>query len=273
VQHQVACNQGCHDTTSSLKTEGQRGDIQEEEVGVSSSTSSKDAGLDGCAIGDCLIGVDGAVRLLAFEEGGQELVDLRNAGGTTHHDNLVHRPLVNLGVAEHLLDRLESATEQIGTQVLEASAGDGGVEVDTLEERVNLDRGVSRGRKLPLGTLASSTKTTHGARVPGHVLLVLSLELLREVVHKAVIEVLTSKVSVTSGGLHLEDAIVDGQEGHIEGTTSKIEDKHIGLASGFLVQTVGNYGCGRLVNNAQDVEASDGTSILGGLTLGVVTKR
>ena len=53
-------------------------------------------------------------------------------------------------------------------------------------------------------------------------LLVLALELLDEVVDKTVIEILTTKVSITSGGLDFEDTL-DGQEGNIESSSSEIE--------------------------------------------------
>ena len=49
--------------------------------------------------------------------------------------------LDDLGVTENLLDGLESRTEGVVAELFEASTGDGGVEVDTLEERVCLDGG------------------------------------------------------------------------------------------------------------------------------------
>merc|ERR1712164_210770 len=202
----VTGDEGGHHATSGLEAEGKGGDVEEEEVGLSSGASSEHAGLHGSTVGDSLIGVDGLVGLLAVEEARHELVDLRDTGGAADHDDLVHRALVDLGVAEHLLDRLEGAAEEVGAEVLEASAGDAGVEVGTLEEGVDLDGGVGRGGELPLGALAGSAQTAHGAGIAGHVLLVLALELLGEVVDETVVEVLTAKVGVTSGGLHLEDA-------------------------------------------------------------------
>merc|ERR1711959_456811 len=142
--------------------------------------------------------------------------------------------------------------------------GDGGVEVNALEERVDLNASVGGGRKVALGTLAGSAQTTHGTGVAGHVLLVLALELLHEVVDETVVKVLTTKVSVTGGRLHLEDAVVNGEKGHVEGATTQVEDEHVGLAGRLLVETVGDGRSSGLV------DTSDGTGILGGLTLRVV---
>lgn len=98
----------------------------------------------------------------------------------------------------------------------------------------------------------------------------LSLEFINKVVNKTVIEVLTTQVSVASGSLDLEDTLLNGQEGNIESTTTKIEDQDVTLALGLLVKTVGNGSGSRLVDDTEDVQAGDETSILGGLTLRVV---
>ena len=102
-------------------------------------------------------------------------------------------------------------------------------------------------------------------------LLGLALELLLAVLEEVGVEVLTTKVGVTGGGLNGEDTALDVEEGNIEGTTTKIVDEHVALLAGLAgAETVGNGGSGRLVDDTEDVEAGDGTSVLGGLTLVVV---
>ena len=101
-------------------------------------------------------------------------------------------------------------------------------------------------------------------------LLMLALEFLGEVVNKTVVKVLTTQVSVTSSGLDLEDTLLNGKKRDIEGTTTKIEDEDVALTLNLLVKTVGNGSGGRLVDDTEDVEASDQTGILGSLTLRVV---
>ena len=54
-----------------------------------------------------------------------------------------------------------------------------------------------------------------------------TLKFIDEVVDKTVVKVLTTKMGVTGSGFDLEDTLFDGQEGHIKGTTSKIEDENV----------------------------------------------
>ena len=267
----VALDERSHNTTSGLDTERQRGNIEKEDLvgGLRSLVTGQNGGLDGSTVGNGLIGVDGLVGILV-EEVGDELLDLGDTGGTTDENDLVDGGLVDLSVTEDTLNGLHGATEEVLAELLETGTGDGGVEVDTLEERVDLNGGLGSGRESALGTLASSAETTEGTSVGGQVLLVLALELVDEVVDETVVEVLTTQVSVTSSGLDLEDTLLNGEERDIEGTTTKIEDQDVALTLDLLVKTVGNGGSGGLVDDTEDVETGDETGILGSLTLGVV---
>lgn len=100
--------------------------------------------------------------------------------------------------------------------------------------------------------------------------LILALELVNKVVDKTVVEVLATQVGVAGGGLDLEDALLDGQKRHIEGTTTQVEDEDVALALDLLVETVSDSGSGRFVDDTQNVEARNKTSILGSLALRVV---
>jgi len=183
---------------------------------------------------------------------------------------LVDRGLVNLGVTKGALDGLHGATEEVLAELLETGTGDGGVEVDTLEERVDLNGGLGGRRKGALGKLASGTETTKGTSVGAEVLLVLALEFVAEVVDETVIKVFTTKVSITGSRLDLEDTLLNGEERDIEGSTTKIEDEDVLLTLLLLVKTVGNGGGSGLVDDTENVEAGNETGILGSLTLRVV---
>jgi len=101
----------------------------------------------------------------------------------------------------------------------------------------------------------------------------LALELSLEVVEQSVVKVLSTKVGVTGGGLDGEDTADNREERNIERSTSKVEDEDGALLFVLVVgrvETVRNGGGGGLVDDPENVEASNRTSVLGGETLGVV---
>jgi hypothetical protein len=117
-------------------------------------------------------------------------------------------------IVEDLLNGLESGMEEILAELLKTRTGEGGVEIDTLVERVDFNGSLSHRRKDAHGTLARA-ETTEGTSVRQEILLHLAIELLEEVVHEAVVEVLTTQVSITGGGLDLEDTLLNCEEWHI----------------------------------------------------------
>jgi hypothetical protein len=139
-----------------------------------------------------------------------------------------------------------------------------------LVERVNLDGGLGDGRQSPLGPLTSRLQPPDGPSVVRDIGLVLPLELGLEVVQKGVVEILSTQVGVTGGGLDGEDSSLDGQEGDIECTTTQVEDEDELLLLGLGVETVGDSGGGRLVDDTEDLESGNGTSVLGSQSLRVV---
>ncbi|TVU19701.1 hypothetical protein EJB05_35868, partial [Eragrostis curvula] len=209
----VPGDQHGHHTTGGLQTQGQRRDVEQQQVlHFLVALAAEDGGLDSGAVRHGLVGVDALAELLAVEEVLEQLLHLGDTGGAANEDDVVHGALVHLGVAEALLHGLHALAEEVHVELLEAGAGDGSVEVDALVQRVDLDGGLRRGRQRALGALAGRPQPPQRARVAADVLLVLPLELLDEVVHHAVVEVLTTEVSVTGSGLDLEDALLDGQQ-------------------------------------------------------------
>ena len=89
-------------------------------------------------------------------------------------------------------------------------------------------------------------------------------------VDETVVEVLTTQVGVTGCGLDLEDALLDSQERHIEGSSTEIEDQHIALARHLLVETVSDGGGGGFVDDTEHVQAADDAGVLRRLALRVV---
>jgi hypothetical protein len=98
----------------------------------------------------------------------------------------------------------------------------------------------------------------------------LAFEFVNEMVNETVVEVLTTQMGITGGGLDLEDALFDGKERHIESATTQVEDQNVALTLSLLVETISDGSSCRLVDDTEDVETGNETGILGSLALGVV---
>ena len=177
------------------------------------------------------------------------------------------------GVADRLVERRAGAVEQVLGHPLELGAGDRDVEVQRAlgagGDVGQVDVGRLRARQLDLGLLGGLAEALHGQLVLGQVDAVGGVEGLDQVVDDLLVPVVTTEVVVTGGGLHLDDAVPDLEQGDVEGAATEVEDEDrlLGLA---LVQAVGQRGRGRLVDDAQDVEARDLAGLLGGLALRVL---
>jgi hypothetical protein len=264
----VAVDQTGEDTAEGLDTEGKRSDIEQEDV---SDLTSEDGTLNSGTDGNSLVGVDGLGGLTA--EGGLDgLSDLGHTGHTTDQDNILNVARLEVGILQGLADGLSGAADKGLNQSLElrtshllgdvqSSAGAGSDEGKTdlsLEGRGQLD----------LGLLGGLTDTLDGHTVAGKVDTGLLLELVDDVADEVNVEVLTTKVGVTVGGLDLEDTLLDLKDGDIEGTTTEIVDGDDTVS--LLLHTVGKSSSGRLVHDTENVQAGNLTSILGSLTLRVV---
>jgi hypothetical protein len=153
----VTLDESSHDTTSSLNAKGKRGNIKEEKVlSLLGGIAGKDGSLDSSTISNSLVGVNALVGFFAVKEVGNEFHDTGDTGGTADQNDFMDVRFVDLRVTKDLLDGIKSATEEILAQLFEASTSKRGIEVDTLEERVNLNGSLSGRRQGTFGTLASS---------------------------------------------------------------------------------------------------------------------
>merc|ERR1719203_30434 len=96
----------------------------------------------------------------------------------------------------------------------------------------------------------------------------LRLEDLHEMLHHTLVKVLSTQMGITVCCNHLEDTVVNGEQGDIESATAEVVHQDVLLS--LLVQTVCDSRCCWLVDNSQDVETSDHPRILRGLTLLIV---
>ena len=92
------------------------------------------------------------------------------------------------------------------------------------------------------------------------------LELIGKPSDDALVEVVTTQVGVTVGGLYLEHAVTQLKDRDIERTTTQVEHSNA-LVAVVLVKTVSQSSCGGLVHDALHLQSGDFASLLGGLAL------
>ncbi len=92
--------------------------------------------------------------------------------------------------------------------------------------------------------------------------------LLDDPAENAMIEIVAAQCRIAAGRHHLEDTFRQAQDGNVEGAATQVE--HGVDAFRRIVQTVGDGGGRRFVEQAQHIEAGQPRRILGGLALGIV---
>jgi hypothetical protein len=86
-----------------------------------------------------VVWVDAHVGLFAVKELGYEFDYTGDAGGTSDQDDFMDVRFVDLRVTEDFFNRVQSVTKEILAHFLETGTGYRGIEVDTLEKRVDLN--------------------------------------------------------------------------------------------------------------------------------------
>lgn len=178
--------------------------------------------------------------------------------------------LSDLRILEHLVNRVNGRFEHGSIDLLELRTADCRGEVVRCVQRIDLDGRLRYGTERPLCALTRTPQTTKRTWVVTDIMLGLALEFVLEVLKKVVVEVLTTKMSVTCGCLDGEDTSSDVEQGDIEGSSTEIENEDKALSLGLIVKTVCNGSRCGFIDDTEDVESSNLTRIFGSETLGVV---
>mmetsp|Transcript_860 Transcript_860/g.2099 ORF Transcript_860/g.2099 Transcript_860/m.2099 type:complete len:714 (-) Transcript_860:79-2220(-) len=267
-QRGVACDELGHDTTERLKANAQGGHIQKHNV---TDFAREHTSLHRCTQGHHLIRVDSRVRRLAGHAL-DHIHNCRDPGGASHEDDLVKVLQGQVSVLQRILDWDLAAVQKIGAHLLKLRASNCGLNVlgssvgggDKGEGQAGL-----RGRRqLHLGLLGRLCQTLQRLAIFQQVNALVLLELVREEINNALVEVIAAQVGVAAGGQDLKHAVSHLQDGHIKCAATQVKDQN-GLI-GLLLKAVGKRRGGGLVDDAQHLEASNLAGILGGLALAVV---
>ncbi len=123
-------------------------------------------------------------------------------------------------------------------------------------------------RELGLRLLRRLLQALEGHLVLREVDPLVLLELRHDPVDHPLVEVVAPEVGVAVGGLDLDDALADLEDGDVEGPSAEVVDRDRLVL--LLVQAVGQRRRGGLVDDSEHLEAGDLTRVLRGLALRVV---
>jgi len=263
----VALDQLGEHAAHGLNAQGQGGDVQQQQA---LDVAAQHAALNGGAHGHALVGVDALEALLA----GDALHGVLHGGdtaGAAHQQHLGDVAGLEAGVAQSLTHGAHGGLHQVVGQLVELGPGQGDVQMlgagGVGGDIGQVDVGGGNAAQLNLGLLGGLFQPLHSHLVAGQVDAGVPAELGDQIVHDALVEVVAAQPVVAGGGQHLDDAVVNLQDGHVEGAAAQVIDHD--LLGGLLVHAVGQGRGGGLVDDPLDVQAGDLAGVLGGLALGV----
>jgi len=73
--------------------------------------------------------------------------------------------------------------------------------------------------------------------------------------------------------VYFKCAIINSQYRYVKSSIAEIEDQNVPFTTILFVEPVSDGGCGRLVNDPQDVQNDDSARVLRSLTLRVIERR
>ena len=131
----VAGNNDTEDVTLHGDTEGQRSNVQEDQVlGLVRCLPCEDSSLNGSTVGDSLVRVDGLVQLTATKVLRHQRLDLWYAGGTADENDIVDLFAGDFSILKNALDGVNGRFEHGSIYFLEPSPADVSRKVFTLEQ-------------------------------------------------------------------------------------------------------------------------------------------
>ena len=220
-----------------------------------------------------LVGVDALMRLL-LEVVAHRVADDGQPGGAADQDDRVDVGGGHPRALQRLVAHLEGALHQVHHHpvelVLRRASGARSSTSPSGDWQMpgHVDVGGAVAPHVDLRPLARLLEHLQAVLVLAQVEAVLGEEVLGEPGHDPVVEVVAAEVGVAGGGEHLEDVLADLQDRHVEGAAAQVVDAD--LLVDVLAEAVGQRRRGRLVDDAQHLEAGDAAGVLGGLALVVV---
>ena len=263
----VAVDQAREHAAHGLDAKGQRRNVEQQNV---LDLAAENAALNGRADSDALIRVDALEGIFAGNLL-DHLLHSGNTGRTADENDLVDLRGREACVGHCLLDADTGLVDQVADQIIELRTADRHVEVlragSVHRDERQIDVRLRHAGEVNLCLFGSFLQTLHCHFVGAQIDAVALLELIRDVVHEALVEVVAAQAVVARRCKNLEHAVADLKNGNIERAATEVV--HEDLLVLFFIHAVCKCGSRRLVDDTEHLETRDATRILRRLTLAV----
>lgn len=115
--------------------------------------------LNGGSKGNSFIRIDRFAEFLVAKKFGEHLLNLGNASGASHQNNVRHVFAGAFGILDHVLDGGQTLLEEGGAELFKFGSSDGGVEVFAIGQRFDVDDSGGATAQRSLGLLAGSLES------------------------------------------------------------------------------------------------------------------
>ncbi len=265
----VTVDKFCHNATQNFDTQGKWGYIQQQNV---FNFATKNTALDCCTDSNALVGVNSLVWFLtaklldSFHNG-------RDTCGTTNQDNAVEVAVGYAGITHCVLHRNDRALDDTVNQTFKLCTSKFYFQVFgtgcICRDKRKRNGCFESGRKFDFCLFGSFLQTLYRLFVVGQVDTACLFEFCNKVVDNDLVDIVTTKVSITVGCKHFEHAVANFQNGNVERTTTKVVNQNLLVFVFALIKTVSKCCSSRFVDNTKHFQAGNFACVLCCLTLSV----
>ena len=254
-----------HHAAHGLNTERKRSNVkQQQALNFAAENACLKCGAD-C---NAFVRVDALERLFA-DELLNRFLNSRNSGGTADHENLVDLTDGEAGVAQCLTNRAHGLLNEVCGELVELCSGEREVKVlragRIRRDERQVDGSTRHAGKLDFSLLCRFLNTLHSHLIAGKVDAIGNLEAVDDPIHDALIKVVAAKAVIAGRSQNLLYAVAHLNDGNIERTAAEVINHDLLVV--FLIDTVGQCCCRRLVDDTLYIEARDLARVLRRLTL------
>ena len=174
--------------------------------------SRKDASLNSGTVGDSFIRVQLLVQTLSIEVFSQHALNFWDSSRSTDQHNLIDLGFGQVCICKSLSQRWQASIEDWSDKLFELGTIHAQTEVIIARQGLDINYSAQSCRKLVLGVIHLVLKTGFGPSVVCHVNIGFSLEVSNAVLNKKLVDVLPTKMRITSRCHDLDYTLLDHQD-------------------------------------------------------------